>query len=40
MTERPDTGTRIMVATIMMIVILSYISAGEGIWAFAHRPLP
>lgn len=42
MTRRPDTdtGTRVLVATIALIVILSFALGGHGVWTFAARPFP
>ena len=40
MTPRPDTETRVLVATIALIIILSFALAGHGVWEFAERPLP
>jgi hypothetical protein len=35
-----DAATRILVATIALIVILAFAIGGHGIWDFAQRPLP
>lgn len=40
MNLRPETETRILVATIVLIVVLSFALGGHGIWNFAGRPLP
>lgn len=34
------TETRILLATIALIVILSAVMGGHGIWDFAWRPMP
>ena len=33
MNDRPDSQTRILIATILLIVILAWIIGGGGIWA-------
>lgn len=35
-----DGETRTLVATIALIVILSFALAGHGVWTFADRPFP
>jgi len=39
MTQRPDTERRVLVATIVLILLLSWIN-GVSVWAFAESPLP
>lgn len=33
-------NTRVLVATIALIVVLAFGIAGHGIWSFAERPVP
>lgn len=40
MNQRPDTGTRILVATMLLALVVWLITGGHGIWSFAERPLP
>lgn len=39
MSERPDTETRVLVATIALIVVLSFAIGGQGIWEYAKEPV-
>lgn len=36
--ETPDTGTRILIATIALILLLAYLLGGHGIWT--GEPFP
>lgn len=38
--NRPDTETRILVATIALIVVLAWVNGGIGIWDHAKGVLP
>lgn len=38
--HRPDTGTRVLVATIALIVVLSYLVGAHGIWTGEPFPVP
>lgn len=40
MTQRPDTESRVLIATIALIIILSWINGGLSIWEGATRVLP
>jgi len=38
--NRRDSETRVLVATIALIVIIAWAIGGQGIWAAAERPFP
>lgn len=36
----PATERRILIGTAALVMALSYLNGGQGIWAFAMRPFP
>lgn len=38
MSQRPDTGTRLLVATIALILVIAWITGGHAVWT--GQPFP